>query len=137
MPPDPGSPAEWLRYARSDLALAKRPAGGELMLEGLCFHAQQAAEKSIKAVLIDAGVAFPKVHSIERLIDLLPPSIARTPELAAAAQLTAYATTFRYPGIEEPVSEDQYQEALRTAEAVVAWATALLGRRNAGWSTLT
>ena len=116
---DPGSAAEWLRHARSDLALARQPIIGDVMLEGLCFHAQQAVEKSIKAVLIGAGIPFPKVHSIERLIDLLPPEIPPTPELLASAALTAYATTFRYPGLEEPVSRERYQEALRLAEAVV------------------
>ena len=48
MPPDsisPGSSADWLRYAKADLALAQvpLPAGG--LYELLCFHAQQAAEK--------------------------------------------------------------------------------------------
>lgn len=48
--PMPGSPAEWLARARGDLALARvpLPAGG--FYEDLCFHAQQAAEKAIKAV---------------------------------------------------------------------------------------
>ena len=55
MPPDPispGSSEDWLRYAKADLALAQvpLPAGG--LYELLCFHAQQAAEKSLKAVLM-------------------------------------------------------------------------------------
>jgi len=122
MPRDPGSPEEWLRYARSDLALARGPATRDVMLESLCFHAQQAAEKSLKAVLVKTGVSFPKVHSIERLIDLLPPSVSRVPVLIAAAKLTGYATTFRYPGMEEPVTQEQYQEALGMAADVVDWA---------------
>ena len=55
-PPD--DPREWLNRARSSLALAKtRPP--EAYLEDLCFEAQQAAEKAIKAMLIKQGVAFP------------------------------------------------------------------------------
>ena len=48
----PGSPGEWLRYARSEYRLAaiRRPRG--VMLDVLCYHAQQAAEKAIKAVLL-------------------------------------------------------------------------------------
>jgi len=40
--------------------------------------------------------------------------------------LTAYATVYRYPGQEEPVSPDQLDEALRLAEAVYAWAQGLV-----------
>lgn len=68
-------------------------------------------------------IAFPKVHSIERLVDLLPPSMSRPVELLAAAQLTEYATTFRYPGEAEPASKSDYREALGIAEAVFAWAS--------------
>lgn len=53
MPPErqmPGSPDDWLRRARSDLALAKVPLPEGALYEDLCFHAQQAAEKAIKAV---------------------------------------------------------------------------------------
>jgi HEPN domain-containing protein len=50
--PQPGSPEEWLRYAQSDLKLASITLPSGVLLEALCFHAQQAAEKAIKAVLI-------------------------------------------------------------------------------------
>ena len=63
----------------------------------LCFHAQQAVEKSLKAVLVLRGVEFPKSHSLSRLIDLLPANIERDESLVESAKLTAYATTFRYP----------------------------------------
>jgi hypothetical protein len=46
-----------------------------MLLEGLCFHAQQAAEKSIKAVLIDRGVSFPRTHNIRTLLELIPPGV--------------------------------------------------------------
>jgi HEPN domain-containing protein len=122
MPPEPGSPADWLRYAHSDLALAKQANAGDVLREILCFHAQQAVERSIKAVLVHFGVAFPRTHSIERLIDLLPPSVPRTADLTASAELTAYATIFRYSGEHEPISEEKFRAALRLAEAVIAWA---------------
>lgn len=46
----PGSPDDWLSHARSDLALAEISPPEDVMLEGLCFHAQQAVEKAIKAL---------------------------------------------------------------------------------------
>ncbi len=54
-PPD--SPLEWLNRARSDLELA-RSLKPDVYLEDLCFHAQQAAEKAIKALLIHHGTPF-------------------------------------------------------------------------------
>ena len=124
MPPEAGSPETWLRYAEADLEMTRIPLPPHGLYEQLCFHAQQAAEKSIKAVLIREGVPFPRAHSIERLVDLLPPGIVRTADLVAAAQLSEYATTFRYPGEEEAVSEEEYHEALRIAESVFVWASA-------------
>jgi len=122
MRPEPGSPAEWLQYARSDLAVARQSLGPEVLKETLCFHAQQAAEKAIKAVLVHCGIAFPKLHSIERLVDLLPTDVPRTHDLAAAHELTPFAIVVRYPGGRERITEEQYCEAVRLAEAVVAWA---------------
>lgn len=49
---DLGSPSMWLAYARSDLALARVGPGAEVLAEALSFHAQQAAEKGLKAVLV-------------------------------------------------------------------------------------
>lgn len=122
MQPKPGSPESWLIYAKSDLALAKSEARPEILLETLCFHAQQAAEKALKAVLIYSHIPAPKTHSIERLVDLLPLSIDRVHLLIDAAQLTDYAVTFRYPGDELPISTEEYNEAIRFAEAVFMWA---------------
>jgi len=119
---DADSAAAWLQYARSDLALAREPRSGDVLREALAFHAQQAAERSVKAVLVHFGIPFPKTHSIERLVDLLPPTVPRPPDLLAAAQLTAYATVFRYPGQKEAVTAAQLGEAVRLAEWAYAWA---------------
>jgi len=54
--PAPGSPEDWLRHARSDLSIAGQQRASETLLETLCFHAQQAAEEGIKAVLVHFGV---------------------------------------------------------------------------------
>jgi HEPN domain-containing protein len=50
----PTDPREWLNRARSNLALAKSGTVGAL-LEDLCFEAQQAAEKAVKAVFVHRG----------------------------------------------------------------------------------
>jgi HEPN domain-containing protein len=117
-----GSPADWLRYARSDLELTGVIRPDEVLFEVLCFRAQQAAEKALKAVLIAKGIPPPKTHNIRILLDLLSQVIVTTREIEDSAGLTDYAVTSRYPGDFEPVDEEEYKEALRLAETVVVWA---------------
>jgi len=125
MPPEDdrtGGPEAWLRYAHSDLELARLSPPPGVLLEGLCFHAQQAAEKALKAVLVARGMPFPRTHSIGMLVDLLPEGISVPGELQHAASLTDYAVISRYPGVSEPVDEEECREAIRLAEAVLSWA---------------
>ncbi len=119
-----GSPADWLRHARADLALARVSLPPDGLRSLLCFHAQQAAEKAIKAVLVHQGVDFPKIHSLTRLIDLLPARIPRPPESIKLVGLNVYATTFRYPGEDDEIDleEELLQEAIRLATQTMAWA---------------
>ena len=63
----PGSPQDWLRHAESDLALAKLALEREeILTEQVCFHAPQAAEKALKAVLIASQQRFPPLHDLEQ-----------------------------------------------------------------------
>jgi len=105
-----------------------RPEG--VLLEDLCFHAQQAAEKALKAVLVANSVAVSNIHSIRRLIDLLPAKLDIPGEIQDAASLTDYAVSSRYPGDFEPVDEDEHREAVRLAEAVVSWVADLIGEEE-------
>jgi HEPN domain-containing protein len=43
---------DWLQRAESNLEIARRARGEKVFLEDLCFEAQQAAEKALKALLI-------------------------------------------------------------------------------------
>jgi HEPN domain-containing protein len=125
MPPErfpPNDPREWLNRARSNLSRAKAKIP-EAYLEDLCFDAQQAAEKAIKAVLMKKGIAFPYVHDLARLLTLLEEAGEEIPEAVRQAEdLTRYAVVTRYPGLTEPVTEAHYEEAVASAEAVVRWA---------------
>jgi HEPN domain-containing protein len=120
LPPD--DPREWLNRARSNLALARKTAR-DVYLEDLCFDAQQAAEKAIKAAFIHRGVGFPYIHDLIRLLRLLERSGLRIPKyLKEVKQLTPYAHASRYPGRAKPVTKSQHRRAVRIAEAVVRWA---------------
>ena len=65
-PPD--DPREWLNRARSNLVTRQENAP-DVYLEDLCFDAQQAAEKAIKAVFIHRGVSFPYIHDLDELLE--------------------------------------------------------------------
>ncbi len=121
-PPD--DPREWLNRARSNLIQAR--GGGQLpgvYLEDLCFNAQQAAEKATKAVLIALGIRFPYAHDLSELLNLVEQAGRALPEhIRQAARLSDYAVEARYPGFAEPVSREEYEEAVSIAEGVVNWA---------------
>ena len=123
---DSSDPAAWLRYARGDLALAQVSLPEDSFYELLCFHAQQAVEKAVKAVLIINNISYPKTHNIRTLLDLLPKEIVLPADVDAAAILTDYAVSGRYPDEVDEVNEEEYQEAVRLAEAVVQWAESIL-----------
>ena len=56
-----GTPGEWLRRAKGNLALAKQRKPRDAYWEDLCFEAEQAVEKALKAVLRSRGIDFPKL----------------------------------------------------------------------------
>ncbi len=129
MPPDaprPGSPDDWLRHARSDLALA-RQVSPDVLLATLCFHIQQAVEKSLKAVLVHQGMVFPYTHDLAHLITRVKDTGCLWPaSLDAAAALTVYAVGTRYPGGYGDIPEDEYTQALAMAQQVLDWAASVL-----------
>lgn len=129
---DPTSPRTWLQRARSNLRRAvlgsQHP---EVFLKDLCWDARQAAEKALKALCLHQGIAFPKTHSLVRLMDLLESTGLDIPsEIKDADVLTGYAVETRYPGFEEDVTEAEYQVALRLATRVVDWAEKVTEREG-------
>jgi len=125
-PPD--DPREWLSRARSNLAKAKSAFGTpEVYLEDLCFDVQQAAEKAIKAILIHLDVRFPYVHDLAQLLALIEQAGPTVPKpVRQAARLSEYAVETRYPGLSEPVTRQEYEEALAIAEEIVRWAQGVI-----------
>ena len=58
--------------------------------------------------------------------------IALPEQIQAPAELTDYAVAPRYPGPIEPVTEHEYNDAVRIAEKVVAWVEDLIGSNTEG-----
>ena len=67
--------------------------------DGSCFHAQQCAEKYLKARLEEAGVDFPRTHNLVHLLSLaLTPEPSWTMLDLDVQNLTIHAVAIRYPG---------------------------------------
>jgi HEPN domain-containing protein len=118
------NPQEWLDRARGNLRLAEAFDALEgVLYEDYCFEEQQAAEKSIKAVLIHLKVSFPKTHSIEDLLTLVRNEQLSIPDnVLKAAILTPYAVETRYPNMSEPVKRQECATAVQAAQVVFQWA---------------
>ena len=118
-----GSPEHWIARAKSSLALAQVKKPEDTFWEDLCFHAQQATEKALKAVLLKRGARFRFVHDLDELITELEKNDIDVPtHVQECRTLTEYAVQTRYPGNFEPVLETEYHEAIHIATEVVAWA---------------
>ena len=124
-----GSPEAWLAHAKSDLNLANLANGRKDVLpEQACFHAQQACEKALKAVLLFEGLEFPLVHDIEVLLEIAKDGGLRLPrEIRESGALSPYAVEARYPGYDEDITPADVEEAVRLAHRVVEWSSSHLG----------
>ena len=128
---DPTDPLVWLERAKSNLRLSEVGYQQGVFLEDLCFEAQQAAEKALKAVCVRHNLDFPKTHSLVLLMDILETGGVQIPsEVKAADVLTGYAVQARYPGWGEEVTEAEYQRVLEVARQVVSWAESTLRNRS-------
>jgi HEPN domain-containing protein len=109
----------WLRKASSDAA-----AVGSLLnggnLDAACFHAQQAAEKYLKAFLIYHGRQFPFTHNRTEIVELCAAVDPSFRSLASLSRLTPYAVELRY--------DDAFAPSLEVAEQ--ARDSALAARRD-------
>ena len=128
-PPSPaaGDAREWMSRARGKLALARLPLPPDAYREDLCFLAQQCAELAIKAVYQHHGWTFPRIHDLGALVDGLElQGLVIPSDVEDADQLNIYAVQMRYPGNSGPVTETEYDEVIRIAEAVLVWAEAII-----------
>lgn len=126
-PSDAGLAHWWLEHARKDLRAARAIyENDDELVEQVCYFAQQAAEKAIKAVLLERNVDFPYTHNLEKLVqEVTRRGLAAPADVARARELTRYAIDTRYPHSEE-ITDENIADALMIAEAVLAWATPLV-----------
>ena len=122
MTPQREEAERFLRLARRDqagfAALLGAP-GVDLALA--CFHAQQAAEKTLKSVMCLHGLEYRRTHDLEELAAKLtaagfPPPISE----AQFSRLTPYAVEFRYD--DETIHLITGTEAAQLISTLLAWA---------------
>lgn len=112
----------WLRKAKNDLRNIELVLPAEdCPLDTVVFHAQQAAEKAIKALLAFLGIQPPRIHDLEELVAALPEAhrqvIAVDPD--SLALLSQLAVVPRYPGWdEEELDRETVGEAVEAARKV-------------------
>lgn len=118
---------EWITKADGDFATAQREIRARKApnYDSACFHAQQTAEKYLKAFLQAHEQAPPRVHD---LIELLALCFPLDPALSLLEidlkSLNAYAVQFRYPG--QSADRSDAREAVKSASRVRAHLRILL-----------
>ncbi|MFC5301281.1 HEPN domain-containing protein [Azospira restricta] len=107
--------------ARDEVTFHILRKASEAPLETTLFHAQQAVEKGLKAVLVSAGVVFRRTHDLLELLDLAGAQKIAVPlERTLLARLAPYAVEFRYLGTAAP--KVSLEEADAAVDALMAWA---------------
>lgn len=118
---------EWIEIAETDLLTARSNLReAERFRRVVCFHAQQAAEKFLKAILVRLEVDFPKTHDLVALNPLLARHGVITGfEVRLLSDLTSHAVRGRYPG--DIFTLEEAKEAVETAKLVRKFSRKHLG----------
>ena len=118
-----------LRKAAQDMAvLNKLIDDREISDETLGYHAQQAAEKLIKALLALEGHPYPRSHNIGLLLDLLQSHGIPLPErFDNLDALTPFGTVFRYDDLPLEDAPDRHSW-LPLIQSIFEYVELALGR---------
>jgi HEPN domain-containing protein len=109
----------WLRFAHEDLRAAETLLqGSDSIPRHVCWLAQQAAEKALKAVLVFLQIDFPKTHDLDALRNLIPDGWQLKPDHPDLASLAEWAVEARYPGDWPEAVERDARLAVEKARAV-------------------
>lgn len=111
-----------LRKARQDAVIVSRAVeDAEIADEIVGFHAQQACEKCMKAVLSAQGIPYRRTHDLQELYDLLSDNAVPMPgELQELVAWSPFAVAYRYEDWQDMESVDR-QRAEYLVQTVIAW----------------
>lgn len=110
---------QWGEMAEHDLLnIDNNLAAQQIPWDTVCFHAQQCAEKYLKALLILKGVEAPKSHDLRLLLQRIPNDVLLGVDIAETLQLNRYTIEARYPGDWEPITREEGERAVALARQV-------------------
>ena len=117
----------WIDKAESDLLLVRQTlATSDPVFDGACFHAQQCAEKYLKAYMQEHLIRFPRIHDLDGLAALISDATPAIDAMQTDLQwLTTYAVDIRYPGAS--ATQTEATRAVDIATAVREHIRAALG----------
>lgn len=123
---DEHDPLAWIDKAEEDYVMARAALRRKKPITyGVCFHAQQCAEKYLKAMLVVRKTPFPKTHDLIQLSGLCAQAgILVEIDNKRLNTLADHSVRVRYPGA-DPSVEDA-REAIETAQAVRRFARKFL-----------
>jgi HEPN domain-containing protein len=113
---DPDDWRTWLEKAGNDLLNIGNNLNSEKVpWDTVCFHAQQAAEKLLKALLVSRGEIVPRTHDLSALLGLCTAAGVDVHHLSEDCEhLQPFAVLTRYPGT--PFEPDE-EEGLMASES--------------------
>lgn len=113
------------RAAGDEMILARLIDDADIPDDGLGFHAQQAVEKLVKAVLTLNDVSYERTHNLTYLLTLLDSAEVPRPDSAdRLPDLTPWAVEFRYADL--PEAALHRQETLSLVMQTREWAESQL-----------
>lgn len=109
---------KWREKAIRDLKTAKMVCESlEPFYDIACYHAQQSAEKVLKALLIKKGIQFAYKHDLDYLASLLPGEDQQMLANLDLGWLSAWVTEARYPGDAPEATKDYAEKAIALLKA--------------------
>lgn len=127
----------WMSYARDDYDVAHYLYDGDFYpkkLEIICYHCSQAAEKAVKAVIVDLGSqgGLSKIHKIAFLLNQIKNILPREKGIQITEEmmdwgdeLSNYSVDVRYPN-QMQIDDHRAEKAMEKMDFFVDWAQKVL-----------
>ena len=124
----------WLEMAKTDYGVANHLFDNYYPkpLEIICYHCQQAAEKALKAIIVENGAqgGMPKLHDLSFLLNQIKNQFVVDEKIYDMADtLTPYGVVVRYPS-ELFIEEHHAKNALKYAKEILDWTESVLEINN-------
>jgi len=118
----------WIEKAEHDLRTAEHTLtlAENCPFDTVCFHAQQCAEKYLKALLVWKSVDFSRTHDLRLLMQTVGAAAPIAVTTEEIVELNRYAVEARYPGEWELIGREEAERAVALARRVREAARAVL-----------